>query len=39
MARLAARNTHLPKGVFRIPESKLKEWALLFEPPSQEEFE
>lgn len=39
VARLAARNAELPKGTFRIPETKLKEWALLFEPPSQEEFE
>lgn len=39
LARLAARNAQLPPGVFGIPESKLKEWALLFEPPCQEELE
>ena len=39
LERLAARNAQLPQGTFRIPEAKLKEWILLFEPPSQEELE
>ena len=39
LERLAARNAQLPQGTFRIPETKLKEWILLFEPPSQEELE
>ncbi len=39
LERLAARNAQLPQGTFRIPETKLEEWILLFEPPSQEELE
>lgn len=39
LARLMARNAELPQGVFYIPEAMLKEWILIFEPPSQEELE
>jgi predicted kinase len=39
MARLVTRNANLPQGAFRIPESKLKEWALIFEPPFPDELE
>ncbi len=38
LVRLAARNAQLPLAVFRIPEAMLKKWALIFEPPSQEEL-
>ncbi|TNJ63662.1 ATP-binding protein [Paenibacillus hemerocallicola] len=38
LARLAARNAELPQGAFYIPETLLKEWILIFEPPSQEEL-
>ncbi|MBS4204548.1 AAA family ATPase [Lederbergia citrea] len=38
LERLAARNAQLPKNTFRIPEEKLKEWILMFEPPSQDEL-
>ncbi|QYR19444.1 AAA family ATPase [Paenibacillus sp. sptzw28] len=37
-ARLAARNTELPPGAAYIPESTLKEWMLVFEPPFPEEL-
>jgi predicted kinase len=36
--RIKARNAQLPTGTFQIPESKLKEWMRLFEPPLQGEF-
>ncbi|MBP1996258.1 AAA family ATPase [Paenibacillus eucommiae] len=39
LARLAERNAQLPKGAVYIPESKLKEWATIFEPPFPEELE
>lgn len=39
LMRLTARNNKLPQGAFRIPEIKLKEWALIFEPPFPEELE
>jgi predicted kinase len=39
LERLKTRNAQLPESVFRIPESKLKEWMKLFELPSQEELE
>jgi predicted kinase len=39
VARLAIRNAQFPGSTFRIPETKLKEWAAIFEPPSQEEIE
>lgn len=39
LERLAARNDNLPQGAFRIPDNKLKEWALIFEPPFPNEFE
>lgn len=38
LERLAIRNAQLPAGVFRIPETMLKEWLLIFEPPFQEEL-
>jgi predicted kinase len=38
LARLKKRNAQLPEGAFRIPETMLKEWFLIFEPPSKEEF-
>lgn len=37
--RLAARNAQLPEGTFRLSETNLKDYILLFEPPSQEELE
>jgi predicted kinase len=39
MARLVTRNAQLPLDTFCIPESKLQEWIMQFEPPSKEEFE
>lgn len=36
--RLKARNTMQTEGTFFIPESKLKEWLRIFEPPSLEEL-
>jgi predicted kinase len=39
LERLAERNAQLPRGTFRIPEEKLKEWLLIFQPPSKEELE
>jgi predicted kinase len=38
LERIKARNAELPAGTFHIPEVKLKEWMLLFEPPVPEEF-
>jgi predicted kinase len=38
LERIKARNAQLPAGTFHIPEVKLKEWMLLFEPPSPDEF-
>ncbi|SDO74907.1 Predicted kinase [Paenibacillus sp. yr247] len=38
LARLMARNDELPQGAFYIPETMLKEWILIYEPPSQEEL-
>lgn len=38
LERLAERNTQLPDGVFQIPETSLRKWFLIFEPPSQEEL-
>lgn len=38
LSRLAARNAELPQGAFYIPETSLKEWILIFEPPSHEEL-
>ncbi|GMA64290.1 AAA family ATPase [Alicyclobacillus fastidiosus] len=39
LERLKHRNASLPEGTFHIPETKLKEWMQLFEPPTQEELE
>lgn len=39
LERLAARNAQLPQGTFHLSETNLKEYMLLFEPPSQEELE
>jgi predicted kinase len=39
LARLSERNARLPVGAFYIPESMLKEWFLIFEPPAQAELE
>ncbi|MFT4412243.1 AAA family ATPase [Fredinandcohnia humi] len=39
LSRLQIRNATLPKGVAYIPESKLKDWYLLFEQPHTEELE
>ena len=38
LERIKARNAQLPAGAFHIPEIKLKEWLLLFEPPLPDEF-
>ncbi len=37
--RLRARNSVQGEGTFFIPESKLKEWIQIFEPPSSEELD
>jgi predicted kinase len=39
LERLAERNTRMPPGVFQIRESSLREWFLIFEPPSKEELD
>jgi predicted kinase/predicted nucleotidyltransferase len=39
LERLATRNARLPWGAFSIPEVKLKEWILFFQPPTQDELE
>ena len=39
LKRLVERNAQLPYGVFQIPETKLKKWFLIFEPPSKEELD
>lgn len=38
LARVRARNAQLPAGTFHIPEARLKEWMLVFEPPSLDEL-
>ncbi|EJZ19440.1 hypothetical protein RCCGEPOP_20300 [Rhizobium sp. Pop5] len=38
LERIRARNAELPAGTFHIPEIKLKEWMLLFEPPMPDEL-
>jgi predicted kinase len=38
LERIRARNAELPAGTFHIPEDRLKEWMLLFEPPSADEL-
>lgn len=39
LERLKIRNTQLSESTFYIPESKLKEWMQLFEPPARDELE
>jgi predicted kinase len=39
LQRLKARNQMQAEGTFFIPESKLKEWIQIFEPPSPEELD
>ena len=38
LERIRARNAQRPPGAFHIPETKLKEWMLLFEPPLRDEL-
>lgn len=38
LERIKARNAQLPPGTFHIPETKLKDWMPLFEPPSPDEL-
>jgi predicted kinase len=38
LERIKARNAQLPAAAFHIPENRLKEWMLLFEPPLPDEF-
>jgi predicted kinase len=38
LARLAARNAQLPPGTFWIDEARLRLWASLFEPPTEDEL-
>lgn len=37
--RLAGRNAALPEGASRIPESLMKEWLPLFQPPDFDELQ
>ena len=37
LTRLAARNSRLPPGTFRIDEARFKLWLRLFEPPTEDE--
>jgi predicted kinase len=39
LKRLVERNAQVPDGVFQIPETSLKKWFLIFEPPSKEELD
>ena len=39
LERLKVRNTRLSGSTFYIPESKLKEWTRLFEPPARDELD
>ena len=39
LERIRARNDMASEGTFFIPESKLKEWVRIFEPPSSEELD
>ena len=39
LERVRARNGITSEGAFFIPESKLKEWVHIFEPPSSEELD
>lgn len=36
--RIRARNAQLPAGTFHIPEAKLAEWIVQFEPPLPDEL-
>jgi predicted kinase len=36
--RIRVRNDHRPAGAFHIPEAKLREWMLAFEPPAPDEL-
>jgi len=38
LERIRGRNARLPAGAFHIPEAKLREWMLLFEPPLPDEL-
>ena len=38
LERIRSRNAQLPAGTFHIPEASLKEWILVFEPPSLDEL-
>jgi predicted kinase len=38
-ARLAARNTELPPGTFRVSEAQLDAWLKVFEPPTADELQ
>lgn len=38
LERIRARNAELPPGTFHIPETRLKDWMLLFEPPPPDEL-
>jgi hypothetical protein len=38
LERIRSRNNMASEGTFFIPESKLKEWVHIFEPPSSEEL-
>ncbi|MBD8023311.1 AAA family ATPase [Microbacterium gallinarum] len=39
LERITARNADLPAGTFHIPEASLREWMLVFEPPTADEHE
>jgi predicted kinase len=39
LRRLMERNAQLPHGVFQIPETSLKRWFSIFEPPSNDELD
>jgi predicted kinase len=39
LERIRVRNVMASEGTFFIPESKLKEWVHIFEPPSSEELD
>lgn len=38
LTRLAARNAHLPPNTFSVPETQLKAWLPLFQPPTGAEL-
>jgi predicted kinase len=38
LERIRSRNAQLPPGTFHIPETKLKDWMRVFEPPSPDEL-